>query len=227
MSDVQLNAPNGADIPSCADTPLHEVSRPEYWQARYEQGKTGWDLQGISQPLQAYFDQLNDTDQKILIVGAGHAYEASYLHKLGFCQIYVLDFAKYPLSAFADNHPDFPVSRLLHQDFFELDKAEGGQFVGFFDVIVEQTFLSAIDPNRREQYAKQMHRLLKPQGKLVGVLLDCQFEISPPFGGSLAEYRALFEPYFDIRTMARCDNSIKPRAGRELFINLVKKSLSG
>lgn len=62
--------------------------------------------------------------------------------------------------------------------------------------MIEQTFFCAIDPSRREEYAKQMARLLKPTGELFGVLFDRDFEQSPPFGGSAQEYRETFAPYF-------------------------------
>jgi hypothetical protein len=45
----------------------------------------------------------------------------------------------------------------------------------------------------------------------------------PPFGGTENEYRALFSPLFEFKKMEIAHNSIKPRAGRELFIILQKK----
>lgn len=201
-----------------------DVNHASYWQARYESAHTGWDLGVISPPLRAYFEQLNQRNQRILIVGAGNAHEASYLHAHGFNQVYVLDFAHQPLLAFASKHPDFPKSQLLCQDFFELDKLDGGKFLGFFDLIVEQTFFCAIDPTRRDEYAQQMQRLLTDAGKLVGVLFNRQFEHSPPFGGDLMAYRALFSAYFDIQLMDACYNSAPSRAGSELFIKLIKPS---
>lgn len=199
-----------------SDTASHEVSRAEYWQQRYEQGYTGWDMRGISPPLKAYFDQLKRRDLRILIPGAGNAYEAAYLHQAGFSQVYVLDFAEAPLRRFAEQHPDFPAEHLLHADFFAWQGEP-------FDLIVEQTFLCAIDPARRPEYAAQMHSLLKPGGRLAGVLFDCEFTNGPPFSGSRAEYETLFAPYFAFATFETCHNSVGPRAGRELFVNLIKK----
>ncbi len=45
---------------------------------------------------------------------------------------------------------------------------------------------------------------------------------SPPFGGNANEYRDIFKPYFEIKNLKRCYNSIKPRQGTELFIEFVK-----
>ena len=51
----------------------------EYWEERYRAGTTGWDIGSPSTPLKEYIDQLQDPSKKILIPGAGNAYEAEYL----------------------------------------------------------------------------------------------------------------------------------------------------
>lgn len=194
------------------------VSTAEFWQNRYEQGYTGWDIGTVSPPLQAYFDQLTDKSKKILIAGAGNAHEAEYLHQQGFSQVIVVDFAQMPLDNFAQKFPDFPKNHLINADFFALNPDDYQ-----FDLIIEQTFFCAIDPNRRAEYASQMKRLLKPNGKLVGVLFDRTFDSSPPFGGSLAEYQQLFVKDFCIQVLEPCYNSVKPRQGHELFMILTTK----
>ena len=37
-----------------------------YWQSRYLQNQTGWDLGEVSPPLKAYFDGLNQLDMMVL-----------------------------------------------------------------------------------------------------------------------------------------------------------------
>ena len=63
---------------------------------------TGWDIGGPSTPLVKYFDQLADKQRKILIPGAGNAYEAEYLWAQGFSNVHVLDIA--PQRHPADEH---------------------------------------------------------------------------------------------------------------------------
>lgn len=196
------------------------VNDAAYWQARYQNDDAPWDMASVSPPLAAYFDQLEHKDARILIAGAGNAYEAKYLHDSGFSQVFVLDFAAKALENFAKLCPTFPKQHLLQYDFFTLDEL----FIERFDLIIEQTFLCAIDPSRRQEYAQQMHRLLAPRGKLVGVLFDADFAHSPPFSGHLDEYHALFSPLFEIAIMQPCYNSIRPRAGSELFVKLIKKA---
>jgi methyl halide transferase len=69
-----------------------------------------------------------------------------------------------------------------------------------------------------------MKSLLTTGGKLAGVLFDKEFDFEgPPFGGCKCQYEPLFENDFTFKTFEACYNSIKPRAGSELFICLVKK----
>ena len=186
-----------------------------YWNTRYKEGTTGWDIGHISSPLKAYINQLEDKSLKILIPGGGNSYEAEYLFKKGFKNVTILDISETALRNVQNRVPNFPKSLLILQDFFE--------FEGSFDLIIEQTFFCALDPILRKEYAKKMHSLLKPKGKLMGVLFDFPLtQDGPPFGGSKEEYLTYFNPYFTIEILERCYNSIPPRDGRELFFKVLK-----
>lgn len=190
-----------------------------YWQQRYANGQTGWDAGRITPPLQEYFVQLGPPDaRRILIPGAGRAYEAEYLHRQGWPNVWVADLAPEPLHDLQQRVPDFPTEHLLLADFFQLEP------VPAFDLLVEQTFFCALDPALRPAYARQCAHLLRPGGTLMGLLFDTEFsQPGPPFGGSRAEYRPYFEPYFEFRHFDTATNSLAPRQGRELFICLKKK----
>ena len=182
----------------------------QYWQDRYLQNSTGWDLGVVSPPLKAYFDQLSNKDYKILIPGAGNAYEAEYLHKIGAKRVFVADWAQQAIDNIKKRIPCFPASQLLVQDFFKLE--------GPFDLIVEQTFFCALPPKLRKKYVNKMHDLLAPNGKLVGLLFQAPLNQNhPPFGGDKAEYLNLFESKFEIITLDTAHNSIEPRQENELF----------
>lgn len=187
-----------------------------YWNSRYKENDFGWDTGSITSPLKEYIDQLKDKSVKILIPGAGNSYEAEYLFNNGFENVYVLDFAEEPLKNIKKRIPNFPDNQLVKDDFFN--------HAGQYDLILEQTFFCAIDPKLRSAYAKHMHELLKPKGKLAGLLFNTQFEKEgPPFSGTVEEYKTYFTPYFSIKLMEPCYNSIEPRAGREVFIQLIKQ----
>ena len=200
---------------------MENVNQAAFWQQRYEQDSIGWDMGQVSPPLKAYIDQLPESakSQAILVPGAGNAYEVGYLHEQGFTNVTLVDFAPAPIEAFAERYPDFPAEHLICADFFELSAAQYQ-----FDWVLEQTFFCAINPARRDEYVAQMAALLKPNGKLVGLLFDKDFgRDEPPFGGKKAEYQQRFAPYFDIEIMEASYNSHPARQGSELFIKMQAK----
>ncbi len=187
-----------------------------YWEQKYIENNTGWDIGTASTPLKEYINQLANKDLKILIPGAGNSYEAEYLYKLGFSNIDVIDIAKQPLENLKKRISSFPEKQLIQDDFFNHSKK--------YDLIIEQTFFCALQPTLRQAYAKKMSSLLNDKGKLIGLLFN--FELTnegPPFGGCLDEYLQLFSNYFNIKTLENCHNSIKSRFGRELFFIFEKK----
>ena len=152
----------------------------------------------------------------LLLPGAGNAYEGEYLLRRGFSNVTILDYAPEALDAFRKRVPLAANANLVCEDFF--------QHEGNYDFILEQTFFCALDPSLRMQYARKMHSLLKPGGRLAGVLFTTvPNPQGPPFGGSLQEYHSLFQELFEIEKLEPCYNSIRPRAGRELFFRLLKK----
>lgn len=182
-----------------------------FWEERYKSQSTGWDLGTISEPLKVYIDSLPDRSISILIPGAGNGYEAEYLHNKGFKNLDVIDIAAPPLKNLKSRVPDFPEENLIQTDFFEWSKT--------YDLILEQTFFCALNPDLRPAYAKKMNQLLNSKGKLSGLLFDFPLtETGPPFGGSQEEYLTYFQPYFEIKKLEKCYNSILPRVGNELFI---------
>ncbi len=182
-----------------------------FWSQKYQSNQLGWDIGEASTPLKAYIDQLKDKSISILIPGAGNAYEAAYLFEQGFNDVSILDIAKEPLDNFRKKVPDFPSDKILQDDFFTHN--------GSYDLILEQTFFCSLDTSLRVDYIDKMKSLLKPDGKLVGLLFDFRLDtIGPPYGGSEDAYTIDFKKRFRLKTLAPCYNSIKPRQGNELFI---------
>lgn len=192
----------------------------EYWTQRYEEEHTGWDIGSPSTPLKEYFDQLSNKTLRILIPGAGNAYEAEYLWSQGFTNVTVLDISHIPLDEFRKRNPRFPKEQLIEQDFFK--------HKGTYDLIIEQTFFCSFVPEKmnRIKYVTKMASLLAPKGKLVGLWFDIPLTgdlEKRPFGGTKKEYESYLKKQFDIHTFAKAYNSITPRANSELFGIFVKK----
>lgn len=195
--------------------PFHMNTDPEflsaaYWDERYRQQQTGWDIGDASGPLKTYIDQLTDKTVRILIPGAGNAYEAVYLAEKGFTDITIIDISAVLTSQLQQKlGKQYPSIKLVTGDFFELE--------GEFDLILEQTFFCALHPSLRVDYVWKMKSLLSGNGTLAGLLFNREFEQSPPFGGNSEEYRQLFLSAFRMLLLEPCYNSIPARAGTELF----------
>lgn len=194
------------------DTALNSA----YWNERYHDETTPWDLEVVSPPLKSYLDQLGDREMRILIPGAGNAHEAEYARKAGFEQVFVLDWAALAIQNFQKRCPDFPQKHLITGDFF--------QHEGVYDLILEQTFFCALPPAMRPDYVRKVADLLAPGGKLVGLMFDFPLvPEGPPFGGSPDLYVDLFSSKFSIAVLEQSNNSAPSRFGKELFVIMKKR----
>lgn len=197
-----------------------KVTQEKFWTKRYQEGSTGWDIGSPSEPLKAYIDQIEQLDIRILIPGAGNAYEAEYLFQKGFTNVNVLDISNEPLKALKSRVSAFPNEHLINEDFFA--------HKGTYDLILEQTFFCSFEPTpeNRYRYAEKASELLDYQGRLVGLWFKhplVKGRASRPFGGSKEEYLRYLSPYFSVKTFEDCYNSIPPRTGNELFGIFEKK----
>ena len=187
----------------------------EYWSSRYEANTAQWDLGQVSPAIKNYIDQLTNKNCRILIPGCGNSYEAAYLLEKGFTNITLIDIAPALVNNLKRKFEGNDHIQIILGDFFELNQS--------FDLIIEQTFFCALTPSLRPNYVIQMKSLLVPNGKLVGLLFDRDFEVGPPFGGSKEEYIRLFEPDFNFKTFDSCYNSFLKRQKSELFMIFVRK----
>lgn len=186
----------------------------KYWSERYQENKTGWDLGSANPYLIQLVKENVQKDARILIPGAGNAYEVEELFKLGYKNVYALDWAIEPLKQLKNRIPELPDNQLVHESFFDHSAK--------YDLIIEQTFFCALNPALRADYVSKMHDLLVDGGKLVGVMFMREDLPGPPFGGSIQEYETLFSSHFKDYSFKPCLHSIKPRLGSECELKVVK-----
>ena len=192
------------------DLPLDQ----NYWDNQYQANATGWDLGQVSPPIKTYIDTIKNKEAKILIPGCGNTYEAEYLLQLGFTNVTVIDIAPTLVENLKQKFANNKNITVILGDFFVHQ--------GKYDFIIEQTFFCALTPTMRQKYVWKMHQLLSDFGKLVGLLFNREFEVSPPFGGSLKEYEQLFSKAFAFNSISLAVNSIPARANSELFFEFQK-----
>lgn len=189
------------------------IEQPDaFWNSRYQNGETGWDIGYPSPPLKAILDTLPNKHNRILIPGAGNAWEARYAWENGFTQLYVIDIAPLAVEGLRKACPQH-ADKVILGDFFEHE--------GKYNLILEQTFFCALHPSLREAYAEKMTKLLLPGASVQGVLFATAMNSDrPPYGGSATAYAQLFRKYFQQVSIAPCENSIPARANNELLIRL-------
>ncbi|MEC5157323.1 methyltransferase domain-containing protein [Chryseobacterium sp. MP_3.2] len=189
-----------------------------YWERKWQNSETGWDLGQSCPAMEAYIEHYQNPEAKILIPGCGNAYEADFLWNLGYRNITVLDFAPKAVDYLLEKFNGKEGIEVICENFFDHS--------GSYDLILEQTFFCALPPLMRNNYAHKMHDLLHQKGRLVGVLFNRNFEQNgPPFGGSISEYELIFKNYFQIIKLEKCETSLPARQETEAFINLRKLEL--
>ncbi|MBC7615586.1 MAG: methyltransferase domain-containing protein [Pedobacter sp.] len=187
-----------------------------FWNTCWENNQTGWDIGLASPAISAYMAQYANKNAAILIPGCGNAHEAEYLLHNGFTNITLIDIAIKAVALLKEKYDKNPKVNIILSDFFEHQ--------GKYDLIIEQTFFCAISPSLRKNYVQKSASLLNIEGRIIGLLFNTVFEKQgPPFGGGIIEYKTIFETNFILKKMEGCYNSIKPRANKEIFINLIKK----
>lgn len=188
----------------------------EFWNRQYIQNKTGWDMGYPSPPLVEYIDQLENKEMRILVPGAGNAWEVEYLWQQGFKNTFLLDFSEEAILRFKKRVPSFPKENILEEDFFE--------HYGIYDLILEQTFFTSFSPEKRIKLIQKTESLLKENGKYVGLVFNHEFAFQgPPFGATPNDFINILIPYLDILLFEQAYNSIKPRKGREHFLIAKRK----
>ena len=193
-----------------------DVNSPQKWEADYQRGTDGWDLGGPTPVFKRLASSSRFKPGRMIVLGAGRGHDAREFSRHGF-KVTAVDFSSYAVEQMhrlAD--PAAPV-KILQQDIFtiphELDSS--------FDYLLEYTCFCAIDPQRREEYADVVDRLLKPKG----IYIDLAFPLDgrkggPPFAVTEAEIFNLFESRaFKLVAREKPEDSIKPRRqAEELFI---------
>ena len=90
------------------DFPYHKepdrnVPDKNFWESKWANRETGWDIGYPSPAIEKYILQYPDKEASILIPGCGNAYEAAFLWNLGFKNITVLDIASKAVEILKNN----------------------------------------------------------------------------------------------------------------------------
>jgi len=157
------------------------------WEARYQQGNTGWDRGDASPALATWLESGAIRPCRTLIPGCGRGHEVLALSRRGF-DITALDFAP---SAVAH------VQQALASEGLEAEVVQADvlqwQPGAPFDAVYEQTCLCALPDDVWEDYAANLHGWLKPGGRLYALFMQTGQPGGPPRHCDLLRMHQIFD----------------------------------
>ncbi len=161
----------------------------EFWNERYRSGNTPWDYGGVP-PEFPEFLQRHPEIETLLIPGCGNGHEVRAALDAGrnVTGIELSSEAARRARERLTGHGD----AILTGDFFAYSFPPQS-----FDAIYERTFLCAIDPEMRRDYAQRMQYLLKPGGFLFGFFVFGEEPDPPPYPLRPGEDNELFAADFE------------------------------
>jgi len=156
------------------------------WERRYRDGATGWERHGLNPAFLAWRDAGLLAPCRILIPGGGRSLEPLALAEAGF-DVTVVDAAP---SATAAQRAHFErlklPARAERADLFAWDPDAP------FDAIYDQACLCALPPGLWPNYARRLHRWLRPDGSLFILFMQSDRPSGPPFHCDIDAMRHLF-----------------------------------
>ena len=147
-----------------------DSSRPEFWDARWQDGVTPWDAGGVPPQLAAWLARAGR--MKVLIPGCGSGYEVRLFAERGH-DVQAIDFSAPAVEA--ARRELGPLGRLVEQaDYFRV--------AGPFDLVYERAFLCALPRAMWDDWGRRAAELVRPGGALAGFFYFDDNQRGPPFG---------------------------------------------
>ncbi|HEV2436187.1 MAG TPA: methyltransferase domain-containing protein [Verrucomicrobiae bacterium] len=183
-----------------------DPSKQDFWDRRYEAGKTPWDSHGVPGQVKSYIADAQPG--RILIPGCGSGYEVAAFHAAGW-SVTAIDFSSVAVER-AKNLLGPLGDCVVLGDFFRYPFGES-----VFDVVYERTFLCALPPRLWPDYASRMRQLIRPGGKLIGFFLYGDEPEPPPYPMAESQAMELFGCEFTRTQDIPLTDSLPVFAGKE------------
>jgi SAM-dependent methyltransferase len=200
------------------------VSAPGFWEALYAAGEDGWELGAPSPALEAWLDAGgafaaapggHGGPARVAVPGCGRGHDARLLARRGY-EVRAFDFAERAVvearRLVAADGSDVVVEQ---RDVFTLAR----DHAGVFDGVWEYTCFCAVDPARREEYARVLHAVLRPGG----LLLACFYPLreghgGPPFPVARSDIDHALAGRFTVLQAGAPARSVERRGGLEWLV---------
>ena len=195
--------------------PEKPVSDPAFWEARYREGDTGWELGQAAPPLARALASI-PVGLAAVVLGSGRAHEVRAAASAGWPRVVAVDFA-------ASAHEEakrltapelLPRIEWQSANLFELGRTDPEAF----DLAIEHTSFCAIAPARREEWLASVAASLRPGGRLLALFYAHKKPSGPPFATTREEIERLLPKHgFTIESIELAPDSHPRRAGEELL----------
>ena len=131
------------------------------WEDAWREGRTGWDAGGSPPELRRQVSSASQRYPRVLVPGCGTGYDLVTLASIGD-RVIGLDLAPTAHAHFSEQADVPPGSSIEHltADFFQWQPGKA------FNLIWDYTFLCAIDPGMRQDWAARMAELCVPNAEL-------------------------------------------------------------
>jgi len=191
------------------------VSKQEFWDSIYQNKKAGWDLKSPTPVFQRILKEKKIINScKLLILGSGYGYDAVEAAKAGY-EVTAIDFSASAVSLAKKLAKKENVNvNFFQNDFFKCEAVNSSGFDAVYDYVT----YCAINPARREEYAKLIKSLLKCGGVFIALWFPVEErKDGPPFGINLEETESIFTKFLKLKSSTIEKDTIKPRKGREVL----------
>jgi SAM-dependent methyltransferase len=191
------------------------------WELLYQMQQTPWDLGQVTPAIQAFIDKggLPQDVERILVPGCGIGYDVLAFAKTG-ATVTGLDLSSSAIDLANNLLKEYQsTGKLNHSEASRVEFVQG-DFYSYspkpFDMAFDYTFLCAMQPSMRLEWASQMSKVIRKGG----FLLTLMFPISdhsggPPFALSPQLYHDLLDGHFDLLWIQDDCPSVENRKGFE------------
>jgi methyl halide transferase len=198
---------------------MTNVNTQQFWQSLYESDRTAWDLGGPTPVFRRLLQEGRLPHGRMIVLGAGRGHDAHFFARHGF-DVTAVDFAPAAIRALHNANDGDAAIAIVQSDIFALNPILNG----IFDYVLDYTFYCAIAPQRREEYAAVVERLLKPGGRFVALAFPLGERAGgPPFGvDASALVDMMRQRRFRLEHREIPADSVRPRLGREELLIMQK-----
>lgn len=188
------------------------IDNPEYWETRYQEENTPWDLGQAAPPfISMLYSKEPPIPGRAAVLGCGRGYDALIFAAHGFETI-GFDFSTSAIEdaqLLADTVGS--PAKFIQRDIFELP----GEFENYFDYVIEHTCFCAIDPQKRFDYVDVANSILKPEGEMIAVFFTHNRPGGPPYGLDPTEIKQYMHRGFETISLYPVINSVPKRIDEE------------